>query len=463
MLMKNLLFSYISLFFVSLFILSCQKDDTIRPQSEVDFSQNNLQQKFVNADDIPEVMDFLKRSGPYNLKYTIQTGSLIGENIRSGEPDLVLSDLVTSQILAITNEANLTNYSFQLQIENAPVYEGEVSFFNLIVKETTAQVGYYAYIQEYRMDENWYRNQGLGFDLTTYTGKMIFYNLEGIYVAKLSYSNGQITEEDLRSPCSGGGSGSGGGGSGNNNPDPGGGTGGRTGGGSGGSGIQVVVVVCTGGPEHQPGDPECECYTDPNCEPGYIIIMWGSESGGDQISELIRTPCCDGQPCEDPIVCVDQFNEPCDCNATNDGCIEENPNVGINHTKPHPDCAILNQIAEHQQTISKIVQLQTQLNNQYESGFNLFKSSQGNVNSTNIDSGNYVTFPFSSNPVVFGGVHLHHNKGFPMFSLQDVLTLDQFYNNFANNGNPPEKVNPTLIMVSSLGVYAIKIENLQAY
>lgn len=452
MLMKNLFFRNISLFFISLFIISCQKDDTISPQAEIDFSQNQFQQKYVNAEDIPEVMDFLRRSGPQDFKYEIQTGSLPGEQTRSGEPDLVLSDLVTSQIMAITNEANLTNFSFQLEIENAPVYEGEISFFNLIVKETTAQEGYYAYIQEYRMDENWYRNQDLGFDFTTYTGKIIFYNLEGIYVAKLSYSNGQITEEDLRSPCQGGGSGSGGGG-----PDPGGGSTGGTGGGSGGSGIQVVVVVCTGGPEHQPGDPECECYTDPNCDPGYIIIMWGSEGGGDDISELLRTPCCDGQPCVDPIQCVGPFNEPCDCNATNDGCIDESPNVGINLFKPHQDCTILKQILEHQPTKSKIVDLQNDLNSPIEKGFNLYLNSSGDVLSTPIAPGEIDNFGLSTSSNVFGGAHLHHNGVFPMFSFGDPLALYSVRSNFNNGSNDSSLI--TIIMVSQYGVYATKIED----
>tara|TARA_R110002072_G_scaffold151503_5_gene300901 strand:- start:2243 stop:3874 length:1632 start_codon:yes stop_codon:yes gene_type:complete len=456
--MKNLFFRNISLFFISLFIISCQKDDTISPQAGIDFSENHLQHKYVNADDIPEVMEFLRRSGPQDFKYEIQTGSLPGEQTRSGEPDLVLSDLVTSQIMAITNEANLTNYSFQLEIENAPVYEGEISFFNLIVKETTAQEGYYAYIQEYRMDENWYNISEQDFDFGTYVGKIVIYTIEGLFVFSVEVNEGDFNHAHYKSPCppnTGGGSGSGG----SSNP-PGGGSTGGTGGTGGGGPIVTIDYICGCEPGHIGGNsnPNCDCPLA-NIPIGIIISERTIE--GIILNEL-RNPC---PPLIDlPPDCNQPNGEPCLFGCNTDGsCIDENPNVGINLFKPHQDCAILNQIAEHQQTISKIEQLQTQLNNQFESGFNLFKSSQGNVNSTNIDSGNYVTFPFSSNPVVFGGVHLHHNNGFPMFSLQDVLTLNQFYNNFANNGDPPDKTNPTLIMVSSLGVYAIKIEYLQAY
>lgn len=202
-------------------------------------------------------------------------------------------------------------------------------------------------------------------------------------------------------------------------------------------------------PPHQPGEA-CDCNNPP-----YIVIIWGSESN--EINELLRSPCD-----EVPPQCSHPNGDPCPCNASNDGCIEENNGVGVIHMQFLPDCTILNQIIEDQQTKSKIEQLQTQLGNSYESGFNLYKTSQQNVNSSNIASGNWVSFPFSNAINVFGGVHLHHNGTFPMFTLEDVMILNQFYNNF-NDGSPPDKVNPTLIMVSSQGVYAIKIDNLQVY
>ena len=202
----------------------------------------------IEAIDIPEVMQFLKSKSNPDLNFSIQTGGIPGQQNRSSEPDLVISDLITEQILAVTNQTNLTNYTFLLRIDTAPYYEGEVSFFNLIVKETTANEGYYAYIQEYRVDENWYVSNGSILDMQTYTGKMIFYTLEGLYVAKVDFSNGQITGNEYRFPCPNddpGGSDPGGGGS-TSGPrsDPGG-PGGDPGGGTGGGGIQIIVVGCT--------------------------------------------------------------------------------------------------------------------------------------------------------------------------------------------------------------------------
>lgn len=233
--------------FLLLILSSCQKDD-VKQELFHHFSNEKLNHKMVTAADIPEVMKFLRANSSKDLRFTIHTGSITGGHNRSGEPDLIISELMTEQILAVTNASSLTNYSFQLRVDTAPYYEGEVSFFNLIVKETTAVEGYYAYIQEYRMDENWYVGNDYILDMQTYTGKMIFYTLEGLYVAKVDFSNGQIIGEDLRSRCPDGGGGPGGGGS-TSGPggDSGGSTGGSggTGGGTGGGGIQIIVVGCT--------------------------------------------------------------------------------------------------------------------------------------------------------------------------------------------------------------------------
>lgn len=447
---KNHMFKKSGFWLILLLILSsCQKDD-VKQESSHHFSDENLNHKMVTADDIPEVMQFLRGNSSPNLYFTIQTGELPEGQNRSGEPDLIISELMTEQILAVTNEANLTNYSFQLRVDNAPYYEGEVSFFNLIVKETTAVEGYYAYIQEYRMDENWYVDNDSILDMQTYTGKMIFYTLEGLYVAKVDFSNGQIIGEDLRSPCPpdpGGGS-SGGGGSGSGPGDGGtGGSGGGTGGGTGGGGIQIIVVGCTcANPPHQPGET-CTCENPP-----YIVIVWGDEI--DDINETLRNPCCD-PPCELPIECNYPNGDPCPCNATNDGCLDENPNVGVIHIKPHPHCDELLKISNHANTRNKINQLKNELNSGIEKGFEIEMQNGEISNSTPIRDGEFNEFIYNFqtlNPVA--GLHLHHSKLFPMPSHEDILTLFNFFGNSPTNSNIP-----THIIVSSKGVHALKIDD----
>jgi hypothetical protein len=434
------------LFFL-LILTSCQKDD-VKQESFHHFSDENLNHKMVTADDIPEVMQFLWANAAPDLKFLIQTEGIPGVLNKSGELDLIISELNTEQVLAVTNESDLTNYSFQLIVDTAPHYEGEVSFFNLIVKETTAVEGYYAYIKEYRMDENWYVGNESILDMYTYTGKMIFYTIEGVYVAKLDFLDGRIIGEDLRSPCppdTGGGS-SGGGGSGSGPGDGGtGGSGGGTGGGTGGGGIQIIVVGCTCyTPPHQPGEA-CDCNNPP-----YIVIVWGSEI--DDINETLRSPCD-----ELPPQCSHPNGDPCPCNAINEGCIEENPSVGVLIIKPHPDCTKLNQILAHQPTKSKIENLQNDLNSPIEKGFNLYMNSNGDVLSTPIAPGQIDSFNLSTSSAVFGGVHLHHNGIYPMFSLGDPLALYNLWTNFDNGTNDSYLI--TNIMVSQYGVYAIKIKN----
>jgi hypothetical protein len=430
--------------FILLILSSCQKDD-VKEEYFHHFSSEKIDHKMVTATDIPEVMQFLRAKASPDLRFNIHDGSMLGVQNRSGESNLIISELITEQILSVTNEASLTNFSFQLRVDTAPEYDGYVSFFNLIVKETTSFEGYYAYIQEYRMDKSWYEGNDSTLDMHTYTGKMIFYTIEGLYVATLDFSNGQITGEVLMSPCppdpgdgSGGGSGGGGSGTGPGGTGPGSGSGGGTGGG----GIIIIEVPCTC-QGHPPGHTSCVCENPP-----YVIILWGSEVN--EINEVMSFPCD-----EIPTQCSQPNGDPCPCNATNDGCVEENPNVGVIRIKQHPDCTILNQILNHQPTKSKIEDLQNDLNSPIEKGFNLYMNSNGDVLSTPIAPGQIDNFNLSTSSAVFGGVHLHHNGIYPMFAFGDLLAL---YNIWTNNGLNDSSIIVN-IMVSQYGVYAIKIKN----
>ena len=358
--------------------------------------------------------------------------------------------MVTSQILAITNEANLTNYSFQLQIENAPVYEGEVSFFNLIVKETTAQVGYYAYIQEYRMDENWYNISEQDFDFGTYVGKIIIYTIEGLFVFSVEVNEGDFNRAHYKSPCppnTGGGSGSGG----SSNP-PGGGSTGGTGGTGGGGPIVTIDYICGCEPGHIGGNsnPNCDCPLA-NIPIGIIISERTIE--GIILNEL-RNPC---PPLIDlPPDCNQPNGEPCLFGCNTDGsCIDENPNVGINLFKPHPHCQELLKISNHNLTRDKINQLKNELNAGIEKGFEIEMQNGEISNSTAIRDGEFNEFNYNFetlNPVI--GIHLHHDKLYPMPTHEDVLTLFDLFGNSQNNSSIP-----THIVVNSTGVHALKINN----
>jgi hypothetical protein len=114
-----------------------------------------------------------------------------------------------------------------------------------------------------------------------------------------------------------------------------------------------------------------------------------------------------------------------------------------------------------------IINLKTALNtfnpSALEQGFALSHDSSLNSRASSVPSfsSNKIRYPNHAN--IFGGIHLHPNNGraIPMFSGGDILSLLQFSNNYNNNA----ETSPTLfthIVVTTQGVYAIKINNLEA-
>ncbi len=325
--MKQPLWKWKFLTFLLLILFSCQKDDALKPEeaSHPHPEEHHIQK--VSSQDIPKVMDFLKGKNNGQLRFKIQASNGEGIQTKSSEPDLILTDLETENILALTDEAGRTNYSFQLTFENAPQYEGEVSIFNLIVKEINTEEGFYGYIQEYRMSNDWYRENGFDTDFTDYDGKMVIYTMGGLYVSVLEIENGYVNHAHYRSPCPDEGSGSGD----NSGPGPGGdggGTGGTggTGGGTGGFNI-TVDYICGCNPGHVGGssNPKCDC-TLADIPVGFNI---GIRSMEGWILNELRSPC---PPMSDaPNNCYDQYNDPCPfgCNPEG-GCAEENEEIAIN-------------------------------------------------------------------------------------------------------------------------------------
>ncbi|MCR9181580.1 MAG: hypothetical protein NXH73_01525 [Flavobacteriaceae bacterium] len=321
-------------FILVLFVLfSCQTDD--KP-IDVNTGIEGVHQKTiktVSASDVPEVMNFLKKANNNTLDFSISRSSETGVILDSREPDLILTDLETQQIQSLTGSSGKTNYTFMLKLQNAPEYPDEVSFFNLIVKEINTVEGFYSYIQEYRVDKQWYLNNDLSHDMSTYTGKMIFYNLEGLYLAKAGLNYGIVTESDTRHPCddpiNGDNPGGGGSSSGDGGPGPGGGSTGGTGsGGTGGSGITIVITPCTC-EGHGPGE-NCVCEVGPTIE----IIIRSMNNDGLSKNHL-RHPCD-----EAPVLCFDEVDDTCECAEDGLSCVIEEEEVII--TIPLTPCQKLN-------------------------------------------------------------------------------------------------------------------------
>ncbi|MBA3986888.1 MAG: hypothetical protein H0X63_10040 [Flavobacteriales bacterium] len=332
--MKHTLWKWKFLTFLLLILFSCQKDDAAKPDKDAHNHFGEQQIKKVTSRDIPKVMDFLNRKNEGQLRFKIKPSTIEGLPVKSSELDLIFTDLETDKILALTDEAGRTNYTFRLILESAPHYEGEESFFNLIVKEINTEEGYYAYIQEYRIDQNWYTSS-LYLNMASYTGKMIFYSLEGLYMARVTFTGGEIVDDHLRTPC----------------PDPDdpvngdpGGSGGYGGDGTGGLIFTDIPCPCEG---HLVGQG-CTCAIPP-----LLIISEKFYSEDGKINESLRTVCGSA-----PDPCFLPNGDPC---CTTEGCEDENDGTIINiPTKP---CEKLNMISQNQDFMDKINELNTASNN----------------------------------------------------------------------------------------------------
>jgi len=178
--------------FASLLFISCKKDDNglqAELQNEHEH-QNHSSSQRVDAADIPDIMDFVRQQSNGDLTLNLQG--------RPGtrEPDLTDVEVITSNILAMTNEAEMTNYSFNMDATEAN--DGDV--VNFVVKENSD--GVYGYIIRYRPTEDWLVTS----DWSQFSGDMLFYESDGTYVAMQTLENGAPTTRDLVFPCEGGGS-----------------------------------------------------------------------------------------------------------------------------------------------------------------------------------------------------------------------------------------------------------------
>lgn len=313
------------IFFILMTIIlfiACQKDDEGQPQlQEVQETKSITATSTVYVDEIPEIMEFVfiktDKDGYFQISRS-NTG------LRSNEPDLILGELETREILQVTNQYNRSNYTFLLtSIESTD--QTVKSTFNLIIKESS--MGLYSYIMEYRPDENWtydYRNRET---FSSFTGEIFYYDIEGKYLAKETLSNGAVTSAETRNNCDDnsdpdsntGGDGTNDGNDGNDGTSDG------NDGGDSGNGITIYEeencnVPCTH-PAHNPHTDPCE---HPTCETTVVINYKSSQ----KVDKHTRNPCNDT-----PENCHYPNNDPCPCNADGTGCLEveedTNDTVGV--------------------------------------------------------------------------------------------------------------------------------------
>jgi hypothetical protein len=274
--------------------------------------------KTVSVHDIPEVMNFIA-SKRADYKFVLDDSNTSDGMNRSHEDNLVMTELITDEIIQVTNAYQKSNYTFRL-IKQSDL-DGKY-FLNLVVKEY--KDSFYLYIVKYVPDTFWLSNHSITKDLGDFTGMVYFYSDEGIYVANVTMQNGNSIASE-RHPC--------------DEPEDDGNNGGGDDIGGGGSGCTMTMVwyECNGTNSSIPHSAE-SCGGSSGGGSGFYWVESGDCVGNKSMNDFLRHPCegsgsggatgggnsyCQPDPdCVFPM----QLNENCDCAEPEE---IENGDVGV--------------------------------------------------------------------------------------------------------------------------------------
>ena len=175
------------------FIPSCQEDDSSISTESQDNHLHQNKVTFINANDIPEVIDFLQSKSNDRLQFTLDHNIYSNGSTRSHTDDLSLTTPLVDQIKQATNSYGKSSYTFKLIEEETK--EG-VYFLNLIVKEYGDML--YMYILKYVPNVDWLENYQGDFDLGSFKGQIYVYSEMGRYVARVAMDHGHSTGSEGR-------------------------------------------------------------------------------------------------------------------------------------------------------------------------------------------------------------------------------------------------------------------------
>jgi len=277
-----------------------------------DFSIDNVRSTIttVSPEDIPYIMDYARSALGKDLKVTVQPNSETQGSNRNQEPDLILGEVQLGEIKVATNSYDRSNYVFKLKTVNST---NKNSIFNYIVKETS--LGLYGLIVEYRFDPLWLKSSTSegGIDFRTFTGEVIIYDEQGVYIGKNIKENNITIDSDYRTSsgcsCDTGGGGNNGDGSDGTGPGPGT-SDGSNNGDSGTGGDQIdVEVTCGCDPDHPGGNQNDDCHCE---KPDTITITIRSVET--QESKPFTNRCCGTtESCAGETDCEFGYDEFCGC------------------------------------------------------------------------------------------------------------------------------------------------------
>ncbi|WP_405203359.1 hypothetical protein [Dokdonia sp. LLG6352-1] len=434
-------------FLILILFFSCQEDDGFNSTPATIVATASSTVTTVISADIPDIMGYvnsLPKSRDGRFSILKEDGAT-----RSSEPDLVLGELQTNEIKVATNSYGRSNYTFLLRTLESQAIDS-ISIFNLVLKDT--RTGLHSYIVEYRIasDNN---NLTNGIESSSYSGKIIYYNIDGYHAVSLNLQNGLLINSFTRNPCpvgeDGGSGGPGGPGPGGNGP------GGDDGPGGGGN-CELIPYpcACVG---HWPWEicPDCDA-------PG----GWITACGGDKIMEngvlkldfIKNTRRCPNETQNCNLDCIYDINyDDCSCadEPSDDPEEDENTDVVILlDVEFLSDCNLLGNLSDspsYQQRIQELIDNNTgnteiaYWGNNDNNGVTNFSDDD---RFESIEGQNGIQNPPIPQDPIESFIHNHFNNGtngvIPVFSPADLGTLY----NLMINGRISDTDDFTMVMTS---------------
>lgn len=408
--LKNYLKLGILLFGMLPIFQNCQKEDSI----ENEFKNQTDYYKTVSLNQLPKLKPVIENLKTFNKSNT-------NISARQGTTYLGVENVLVDEIIQITNEDNISNYTFGIDTD----FENTGFIENLYLREI--EQGYISYIIRYEPNMNWYNNNLYSFhgkdflNMENYQGDITKYSLEGevIWSTKQEYIDNSTSSR------------------------------------SAGEFVTVCFIsiapVCgcnTAGHEHDPIGEGCNCVeyvTTEVCQSGWV-------GGGGSIND-------DGNDGSDPTSgggTGDNNNDDCETSGTlvvdeqpisgiGTGC-SNNEETGVNPPKKQIPCTKITEQINNTDFTEKVEILKDSLNLKYEIGYS--QKTDGSFTKLENLSDSSLSIPITSD--MKGFIHTHNNnyeipdengdgvpeikKSYKIFSDTDVLTfIDLLLNANENN------------------------------
>ncbi len=177
-------------------MMCCQKENELFKVDEelIEFEQINTHQSHLRADDIPMILDFIKKETNNTKQVLIDKTSIkkAKQDYRNARMESGFGYIDTSNALVVESE-NVISYTFKV------VTKDLTNFINYIVVEDKATSEMYSYFIKYTPTTEWIENR---LPLISFSGTIDYYNEDETLQTTLTLADGYIIDVgDSEIPC----------------------------------------------------------------------------------------------------------------------------------------------------------------------------------------------------------------------------------------------------------------------